>query len=115
METVEKVRPLEVAVEDADVRPGGDPIEQELPHLRLRAQSLGVGHLRHEPVPADHVVIERDRLAEICGAPPVDAVDAGDYELIALPLKLSNLDASPVRAILRELVAARQEESDGRD
>jgi arylformamidase len=28
-------------------------------------------------------------------------VDAGDYELIALPLKLTNLEASPVRAILR--------------
>jgi arylformamidase len=28
----------------------------------------------------------------------------GDYELIALPLKLEGLDASPVRAVLRELV-----------
>lgn len=33
----------------------------------------------------------------------LDAVPAGDYELIALPLKLSGLDASPVRAILRTL------------
>lgn len=31
------------------------------------------------------------------------AVDAGDYELIALPLKLIEADASPVRAILRSL------------
>lgn len=30
-------------------------------------------------------------------------VDAGDYELIALPLKLMQADASPVRAILRAL------------
>lgn len=30
-------------------------------------------------------------------------VDAGDYELIALPLKLIEADASPVRAILRSL------------
>lgn len=30
-----------------------------------------------------------------------DDVDAGHYELIALPLKLAGLDASPVRAILR--------------
>ena len=30
-------------------------------------------------------------------------VDAGDYELIALPLKLIQADASPVRAILRSL------------
>jgi arylformamidase len=28
-------------------------------------------------------------------------VAPGDYELIALPLKLENLDASPVRAVLR--------------
>jgi len=33
----------------------------------------------------------------------LDAVPAGDYELIALPLKLAIADASPVRAILREL------------
>ena len=33
----------------------------------------------------------------------LDEVPAGDYELIALPLKLQGLDASPVRAVLREL------------
>jgi arylformamidase len=33
----------------------------------------------------------------------LDDVPAGDYELIALPLKLVGADASPVRAILREL------------
>jgi len=31
----------------------------------------------------------------------LDHVEAGDYELIALPLKLENLDASPIRAVLR--------------
>jgi arylformamidase len=35
----------------------------------------------------------------------LDDVPAGDYELIALPLKLEGLDASPVRAVLRELAA----------
>jgi arylformamidase len=30
-------------------------------------------------------------------------VEPGDYELIALPLRLENLDASPVRAVLRPL------------
>ncbi len=30
-------------------------------------------------------------------------VQSGDYELIALPLKLEGLDASPVRAVLRRL------------
>ena len=33
----------------------------------------------------------------------LDDVTPGDYELIALPLKLANLDAAPVRAILRRL------------
>jgi arylformamidase len=33
----------------------------------------------------------------------LDEVPAGDYELIALPLKLAGMDASPVRAILRQL------------
>ncbi len=31
-------------------------------------------------------------------------VEAGRYELIALPLKFSEMDASPVRAVLREIV-----------
>ncbi|MDG0023259.1 arylformamidase [Trinickia sp. Y13] len=31
----------------------------------------------------------------------LDDVDPGDYELIALPLKFTALDASPVRAVLR--------------
>lgn len=33
----------------------------------------------------------------------LDEVEEGDYELIALPLKLVHADASPVRAILRSL------------
>ncbi|WP_026431682.1 arylformamidase [Paracidovorax oryzae] len=33
----------------------------------------------------------------------LDAVPEGDYELIALPLKLATADASPVRAVLRAL------------
>ena len=33
----------------------------------------------------------------------LDAVAPGDYELIALPLKLAGMDASPVRAVLRPL------------
>lgn len=35
----------------------------------------------------------------------LDAVAEGDYELIALPLRLTQADASPVRAVLRELSA----------
>ncbi|HYE38537.1 MAG TPA: kynurenine formamidase, partial [Ramlibacter sp.] len=33
----------------------------------------------------------------------LDDVPEGDYELIALPLKLMTADASPVRAVLREI------------
>jgi arylformamidase len=33
----------------------------------------------------------------------LDAVPEGDYELIALPLRLTTADASPVRAVLRAL------------
>ena len=33
----------------------------------------------------------------------LDDVPEGDYELIALPLKMAGCDASPVRAVLREL------------
>jgi arylformamidase len=33
----------------------------------------------------------------------LDSVPEGDYELIALPLRLVTADASPVRAVLREL------------
>ena len=35
----------------------------------------------------------------------LDDVPEGDYELIALPLKLTSADASPVRAVLRGLCA----------
>lgn len=33
----------------------------------------------------------------------LDDVEPGDYELIALPLKLAGLDSAPVRAVLRDL------------
>jgi len=33
----------------------------------------------------------------------LDDVPEGDYELIALPLKLTSADASPVRAVLRDI------------
>ena len=38
-----------------------------------------------------------------------DQVSAGEYELIALPLKLAHLDASPVRAVLRTQAQNNQE------
>ncbi|HYB10379.1 MAG TPA: arylformamidase [Alphaproteobacteria bacterium] len=49
-----------------------------------------------------HKVVLRARMAILEGL-VLDEVPPGDYELIALPLKLANLDAAPVRAILRSL------------
>jgi arylformamidase len=49
-----------------------------------------------------HQVIRRRNLRVLENL-VLDGVAEGDYELIALPLKLSTADASPVRAILREL------------
>ena len=48
---------------------------------------------------AHHVLLRRDmRVLENL---VLDAVDEGDYELIALPLRLAGACASPVRAVLR--------------
>lgn len=49
-----------------------------------------------------HRAVRAARMAILEGI-VLDAVPAGDYELIALPLKLAGLDASPVRAVLRAL------------
>jgi len=52
-------------------------------------------------LPSHHVIRRRDmRVLENL---VLDDVPEGDYELIALPLKLMQADASPVRAILRAL------------
>ncbi|TDV34811.1 kynurenine formamidase [Paraburkholderia caballeronis] len=52
-----------------------------------------------------HLRIRAHRMAILEGL-VLDAVEPGDYELIALPLKFATLDASPVRAVLRALPAA---------
>jgi arylformamidase len=49
-----------------------------------------------------HHRIRAHRMAILEGV-VLDEIDAGDYELIALPLKFTTLDASPVRAVLRAL------------
>lgn len=51
-----------------------------------------------------HHATARHRMGILEGV-VLDDVPAGDYELIALPLRFANLDASPVRAILRALPA----------
>ena len=49
-----------------------------------------------------HHALARGRVAILEGL-ILDNVPEGLYELIALPLKLAGLDASPVRAVLRTL------------
>ncbi|WP_350448311.1 arylformamidase [Pseudomonas solani] len=51
-----------------------------------------------------HQAVRRWRMAILEGL-LLDDVAPGDYELIALPLKFTHLDASPVRAVLRRLPA----------
>jgi arylformamidase len=50
---------------------------------------------------AHHAVLAADM--RILEGLVLDGVPPGFYELIALPLKIAGADASPVRAILREL------------
>jgi len=52
-------------------------------------------------LPSHHELLSNDMRVLECLV--LDDVPEGDYELIALPLKLMRADASPVRAILREL------------
>lgn len=49
-----------------------------------------------------HLAVRRTDMRVLEGL-VLDDVPSGDYELIALPLRLAGLDASPVRAVLREL------------
>ena len=54
-----------------------------------------------QTLPSHHQLLANDMRVLECLV--LDDVPEGDYELIALPLKLMRADASPVRAILREL------------
>jgi arylformamidase len=49
-----------------------------------------------------HHAVRRHGLSILEGL-VLDAVEPGEYELIALPLALADLDAAPVRAVLRSL------------
>jgi arylformamidase len=81
------------------------------PETIERLADLGVGLVGIDTAsidPADsksldsHQVIRRRGLRVLENL-VLDDVPEGDYELIALPLKLISADASPVRAVLREL------------
>lgn len=79
------------------------------PELVERLAELGVRLIGIDSAsvdPADSFALESHQalrrrglrvLENLC----LDAVKAGDYELIALPLKLIDCEASPVRAVLR--------------
>ena len=54
-----------------------------------------------QTLPSHHQLLAHDMRVLECLV--LDDVPEGDYELIALPLKLMRADASPVRAVLREL------------
>lgn len=57
---------------------------------------------QHSKTMDAHHAVRRHNMAILEGV-VLDEVPAGDYELIALPLKLCGMDASPVRAVLRAL------------
>ena len=72
----------------------------------LGVQLIGIDSASIDPADskalASHQVIRRHGLRVLENL-LLDDVPEGDYELIALPLKLTTACASPVRAVLREL------------
>lgn len=72
----------------------------------LGVQLVGIDTASIDPADSktlpSHQVIRRRGLRVLENL-VLDEVPEGDYELIALPLKLMTADASPVRAVLREL------------
>jgi arylformamidase len=80
---------------------------ETLEHLAgLGVQLIGIDSASIDPANSktlpSHQVI-RQRGLRVLENLLLDDVPEGDYELIALPLKLMTADASPVRAVLREL------------
>jgi len=105
--------PPRVLVRTYDCQPAGwDPrLAAFAPQTVERLADLGVMLIGIDTAsidPADsktlpsHQVI-RQRGLRVLENLRLDDVPEGDYELIALPLKLMSADASPVRAVLREL------------
>ena len=94
------------------------PVDRWDPHLAAyapatvqRLADLGVRLIGIDTAsidPADSKTLDSHQVIRRCGLRVLenlvlDNVPEGDYELIALPLKLVQADASPVRAILRSL------------
>ncbi|OSZ76251.1 arylformamidase [Hydrogenophaga sp. IBVHS1] len=72
----------------------------------LGVQLIGIDSASIDPADSkalpSHQTIRR-RVLRVLENLLLDDIPEGDYELIALPLKLTTADASPVRAVLREL------------
>jgi arylformamidase len=69
--------------------------------LLIGIDTASIDPAESKDLPSHQVIRRRNLrvLENLC----LDEVLPGDYELIALPLKLIGADASPVRAVLREL------------
>ena len=89
---------------DPDLAAYAPETVQRLADLGL--QLIGIDTASIDPASSktldSHMVI-RQRNLRVLENLVLDDVAEGDYELIALPLKLTAADASPVRAILRAL------------
>ena len=72
----------------------------------LGVQLIGIDTASIDPADSKtldcHQAVRRHRMRVLENL-LLDEVPEGDYELIALPLKLTHADASPVRAVLRTL------------
>lgn len=73
--------------------------------------SPSVDRFDSKDLPCHHTLYRHGIVNLECLA--LNGVPAGRYELIALPLRLSGRDASPVRAILRDLETLKPPESAG--
>ena len=69
--------------------------------LLIGTDSASIDSAESKALPSHQVI--RQRGLRVLENLLLDDVPEGDYELIALPLKLMTADASPVRAVLREL------------
>lgn len=69
--------------------------------LLVGIDSASIDPADSKPLPSHQVI--RQRGLRVLENLVLDDIPEGDYELIALPLKLMLADASPVRAILRDL------------
>jgi arylformamidase len=69
--------------------------------LLIGTDSASIDPADSKQLPSHQVI--RQRGLRVLENLLLDEVPEGDYELIALPLKLMTADASPVRAVLREL------------